>query len=235
LCSLLDRLISELEIISGGNIQIEQLRLDIHEFEKEYDRLAKKISKARAAACRTLAASITQHLPELGLEQAIFRAELLPLDGERRGRFGSETVAFFASTSPELEPGPLEKVASGGELSRISLAVQVVTSQAGGVPSSIYDEVDIGIGGRIAEIVGNKLRALGMHKQVLCITHLPQVAVQGTDHLQVSKQNGNGTEILVESLNQEQRVVEIARMLGGIEITEETRAHAADMLKRAAN
>ena len=113
-------------------------------------------------------------------------------------------MAFFASTNPDLEPGPLEKVASGGELSRISLAIQVVTSEAGGVPSSIYDEVDLGIGGRIAEIVGNKLKVLGAHKQVLCITHLPQVAVQGTDHLQVSKRNLNGMEICVESLDHDQ-------------------------------
>ena len=129
----------------------------------------------------------------------------------------------------------MEKIASGGELSRISLAIQVAASQGDRVPSSIYDEVDVGIGGRIAEIVGSKLKTLGAHKQILCITHLPQVAVQGTDHLQITKQSGKDAQIHVQDLNPDQRLEEISRMLGGIEITRETRAHAADMLKRAGN
>ena len=139
------------------------------------------------------------------------------------------------STNPDSELGPLSKVASGGELSRISLAIQVASSHADNVPSSIYDEIDVGIGGRIAEIVGSKLRSLGINKQVLCITHLPQVAVQGTDHVQITKQRDLETRIEINNLGSGERVEEIARMLGGLEITAKTRAHAADMLKRAGN
>jgi len=122
-------------------------------------------------------------------------------------------------------------VASGGELSRISLAVQVVTSAIDSVPSCIYDEVDIGIGGRIAEIVGSKLRELGAERQILCITHLPQVAVQGRGHLLVTK--SGQSDLKIDSLDRQSRTEEIARMLGGIEITQQTRAHAEEMLQRA--
>ena len=166
---------------------------------------------------------------------AVFQIKLVPNSEKSRGRYGTESIAFSIRTNPDLEFGPLEKVASGGELSRISLAVQVAASQADKVPSSIYDEVDVGIGGRTAEVVGNKLKALGAHKQIVCITHLPQVAVQGSDHFQISKQSGKDTQIHVQDLNKDQRLEEISRMLGGIEITRETRAHAADMLKRSGN
>ena len=124
---------------------------------------------------------MTQHLTELGLDQAVFRIELIPLPEQRRGRYGTASVAFSICTNPDMESGPLEKIASGGELSRISLAIQVAASQADRVPSSIYDEVDVGIGGRIAEIVGSKLKALGAHRQILCITHLPTGRASGRD------------------------------------------------------
>ena len=233
--ALLTRLEGELESASGGSTRIENLGQKIHALETQYNEMAVTICKARTKAARSLATSVTQHLIELGLDQAVFRIELIPLPEQRRGRYGTASVAFSIRTNPDLESGPLEKVASGGELSRISLAIQVAASQADRVPSSIYDEVDVGIGGRIAEIVGNKLKALGTHKQILCITHLPQVAVQGTDHLQITKQGDKNTQIHVQDLNPDQRLEEISRMLGGIEITRETRAHAADMLKRAGN
>ena len=197
--------------------------------------MAVTICKTRTKAAKSLATSVTQHLIELGLDQAVFQIELIPLPEQHRGRYGTTSVAFSICTNPDLESGPLEKVASGGELSRISLAIQVAASQGDRVPSSIYDEVDVGIGGRIAEIVGSKLKTLGAHKQILCITHLPQVAVQGTDHLQITKQSGKDAQIHIQDLNPDQRLEEISRMLGGIEITRETRAHAADMLKRAGN
>ena len=233
--ALLTRLEGELESASGDNTRIENLGQEIHALETQYDEMAVSICKIRTKAAKNLATSVTQHLIELGLDQAVFQIELIPLPEQRRGRYGTASVAFTICTNPDLESGPLEKVASGGELSRISLAIQVAASQADRVPSSIYDEVDVGIGGRIAEIVGSKLKALGAHKQILCITHLPQVAVQGTDHLQITKQSGKDTQIHVLDLNPDQRLEEISRMLGGIEITRETRAHAADMLKRAGN
>jgi DNA repair protein RecN (Recombination protein N) len=233
--ALLDRLEGELESSSKKNTRIEYLVHEIQSLEAQYDEMAEAIHKARTKARKNLAASVTQHLVELGLDQAVFQIDLIPLAKQRRGRYGAESVAFSIRTNPDFEFGPLEKIASGGELSRISLAIQVAASQADSVPSSIYDEVDVGIGGRIAEIVGNKLKALGVQKQILCITHLPQVAVQGNDHLQITKQSGKDTQIHVQDLDLDQRLEEISRMLGGIEITRETRAHAADMLKRAGN
>ncbi|SVA46009.1 uncharacterized protein METZ01_LOCUS98863, partial [marine metagenome] len=233
--TLLTRLEGELEYASEDSIRIGSLTQEIHDLETQYDEMAVTICKTRTKAAKSLATSVTQHLIELGLDRAVFQIELIPLPEQHRGRYGTTSVAFSICTNPDLESGPLEKVASGGELSRISLAIQVAASQADRVPSSIYDEVDVGIGGRIAEIVGSKLKALGAHKQILCITHLPQVAVQGTDHLQITKQNGKDTQIHVQDLNPDQRLEEISRMLGGIEITRETRAHAADMLKRAGN
>ena len=152
-----------------------------------------------------------------------------------RGRYGTESIMFLIKSVPDAQAGPLAKIASGGELSRVSLAIQVSVTTSDAAPSSIYDEVDVGIGGRIAEIVGNKLKALAIDKQVLCITHLPQVAVQGNRHIQITKRSGKETEIDVTNLDAEQRLEEISRMLGGIEITRETRAHAAAMLKRAGN
>ena len=233
--TLLTRLEGELESARGDSIRIESLAQEIRDLETQYDEMAVTIYKTRTKAAKSLATSVTQHLIELGLDRAVFQIELILLPKQQRGRYGTTSVAFSICTNPDLESGPLEKVASGGELSRISLAIQVAASQGDSVPSSIYDEVDVGIGGRIAEIVGSKLKALGAHKQILCITHLPQVAVQGTDHLQITKQSGKDTQIHIQDLNPDQRLEEISRMLGGIEITRENRAHAADMLKRAGN
>ncbi len=130
-----------------------------------------------------------------------------------------------------MVPRPLAKVASGGELSRISLAIRVVTAQQGDIPTMIFDEVDVGIGGGVAEIVGQLLKELGIKRQVLVITHLPQVAAQGSEHLRVSKSVSAGQTLSkIELLNQTDRIDEVARMLGGVEITETTRQHATEML-----
>ena len=145
--ALLTRLEGELASASGGSTRIENLGQEIHALETQYDEMAATICKARTKAAKSLATSVTQHLIELGLDQAVFRIELIPLPEQRRGRYGTASVAFSICTNPDLESGPLEKVASGGELSRISLAIQVAASQADRVPSSIYDEVDVGIGG----------------------------------------------------------------------------------------
>ena len=144
---------------------------------------------------------------------------------------GLEQIEFLVTAHAGLEPQPLAKVASGGEISRISLAIQAETSKVAGVPTLIFDEVDVGIGGGVAEIVGNMLRQLGQERQVLCITHLPQVAALGDHHWQVSKQSRNGATLSrIANLEPPARIEEIARMLGGVEITETTRKHAAEML-----
>ncbi len=147
-------------------------------------------------------------------------------------RNGTDTIEFLVSTNPGLPAKPLAKVASGGELSRISLAIQVTTSTDKTTPTMIFDEVDSGIGGGIAEIVGQKLRRLSKNRQVLCVTHLPQVASQAHQHLFVAKnQNAAVTSSTVRHLSDEERVDEVARMLGGVTITENTLAHAREMLE----
>jgi len=152
---------------------------------------------------------------------------------DRFGPNGMESVELLVSANPGQPLQPLGKVASGGELSRISLATQVAVTRGVGVATLVFDEVDVGIGGRVAEIVGQQLRALAAARQVLCVTHLPQVAAQGHQHLKVEKlTGGDSTRTSIHSLSRKDRVVELARMLGGIEITEQTRAHAAEMLDR---
>ena len=150
------------------------------------------------------------------------------------GAYGNERIEYLVSANPGQSPKPLTRVASGGELSRISLALQVVAAEVGKVPTLIFDEVDVGIGGRVAEIVGQQLSQLGKNRQVLCITHLAQVAAQGDRHLQVSKTtDGATTSTTLHLLGERERVAEIARMIGGVEISEQTMAHAEDMLSRA--
>ena len=144
---------------------------------------------------------------------------------------GDEAVEFLVAANPGQEPRPLAKVASGGELSRISLAIQVITSKAAAVPTMIFDEVDSGIGGAVAEIVGKNLRALGRERQVLCVTHLPQVAAQADHQWSVAKVMANGAvRSSVAVLDSAARIEELARMLGGTQITATTRKHAAELL-----
>jgi DNA repair protein RecN (Recombination protein N) len=145
-----------------------------------------------------------------------------------------EEVAFLVASHASLPPGPLDKVASGGELSRISLAIQTALSGQAGVPTLVFDEVDVGIGGAVAEAVGRRLAQVAASRQVLVVTHLPQVAAHGRQHLRVSKLAGTDKVISqVTALSSEERVTEIARMLGGQEITETTLKHAHEMLEKA--
>ena len=153
---------------------------------------------------------------------------------EAFSRSGLDRIEFLVSTNPGQPPRSLAKIASGGELSRISLAIQVIAASDSSIPTLIFDEVDVGIGGRVAEIVGQRLRELGQRRQVLCVTHLPQVAAQGHHHLQVNKlRRDDDASTTLTTLDQKGRQDEIARMLGGIEITAQTRAHAREMVNKA--
>ena len=155
----------------------------------------------------------------------------LPQDGERPDPMGAERVEFLVSANAGQPPRALRKVASGGELARISLAIEVAALGLDAVPTMVFDEVDTGIGGAVAEIVGQKLRALGAQRQVLCVTHLPQVAAQGHAHYRVSKAPVEGmTQSAVESLDADARTGELARMLGGVEVGREARAAAKRLL-----
>jgi DNA repair protein RecN (Recombination protein N) len=195
-----------------------------------YDTLASRLSSERAKAATKLSREVNAAMKELAMSGGRFEVELRSLlpDGSVAG---NELVEFLVSTNPGTEPRPLAKVASGGELSRISLAIQVITSRAAAVPTLIFDEVDAGIGGAVAEVVGRKLRALGEERQVLCVTHLPQVAAQAREQWSVAKASERGgARSRVAVLDQNSRIEEIARMLGGVAITATTRKHAAEML-----
>ena len=198
-----------------------------------YLKLAKKLSVVRDGAARKLTQQVTAAMQTLAMEGGKFAVTQIPL--EQGSAHGMEQIEFQVSPHQGLPLRPLAKVASGGELSRISLAIQVITSKVGVAPTLIFDEVDAGIGGRIAEIVGGLLKKLGAERQVMCVTHLAQVASAGDQQWQVAKSGDptNGGNILsrITVLKNQERVEEIARMLGGVKITETTRKHAAEMLR----
>jgi len=200
-----------------------------------YLKLAKKLSVVRDGAARKLTQQVTAAMQTLAMEGGKFSVTQAPL--EQGNAHGMEQIEFEVSPHQGMPLRPLAKVVSGGELSRISLAIQVITSKVGVVPTLIFDEIDAGIGGRIAEIVGELLKKLGTERQVMCVTHLAQVASAGNQQWQVAKSGDpdNGGNVLshVTVLKDEERIEEIARMLGGVKITETTRKHAAEMLRES--
>ncbi len=230
--ALLDRWrrrVAELEG-AGDDGALAALEVRAHE---AYRALAARLSVARREAAERLARAVGAEMQRLALAGGSFRVELVPL--KEGAAAGLEQVEFHVAGHAGAVPRPLARVASGGELSRISLALRVVTARQGATPTMIFDEVDVGIGGGVAEVVGQLLRTLGTTRQVLVITHLPQVASQGTQHLRVRKATRDGAMLsTIETLSPQARVEEIARMLGGVEITATTRRHAQEMLTAAA-
>lgn len=183
-----------------------------------------------------MAKAVSSNIQQLGMPGGRVELQLSPLEAERYPPQGLENVEFLVSSNPGQPCKPLAKVASGGELSRISLAIQVVTAQTSRTPTLVFDEVDVGIGGPTAEIVGQLLRQLGARGQVITVTHLPQVAAQGHQHLFVRKeQSKHSTRTCVDNLQDQHRVQEIARMLGGIDLTDESLAHARKLLAASAD
>lgn len=232
--AVLARLQQELADMEDADTSLARLEQELHEARERYDALARTLSKERRRAAESLGEAVSGHMQELGMPGGVFRVELIPLADGEISAGGLERTEFLVSANPGQPARPLTKVASGGELSRISLALQVVIAGLGRIPTLIFDEVDVGVGGGVAEIVGRQLRELGRTRQVLCITHLAQVAAQGDRHLQVSKRRrGDTTETVVQPLPEPERVQEIARMLGGVQINQATLAHAEDMLHRA--
>lgn len=210
----------------------QQLQQDEAKARAQYDVLAGKLSESRAQAAHSLGEKISAEMQRLSLSGGRFA---VALTAQEPAAHGNEQVEFLVAGHAGVAPRPLSKVASGGELSRISLAIRVVTAQQGDVPTMIFDEVDVGIGGGVAEVVGQLLKTLGHQRQVLVITHLPQVAAQGSQHLRVSKRMQDGQTLSrIEVLDHAQRVDEVARMLGGVEITETTLQHASEMLAAGA-
>ena len=208
---------------------INALEQAVAEAERQYRHAAQQLSAARAKAACTLAEETTAHMQQLAMKGAKFHIELLP---SQPTEHGLEHIQYQVAANKGSRLQPLNKVASGGELARISLSIQVVTSQYTQVPTLIFDEVDTGIGGGVAETVGKALQLLGRKHQVLAITHLPQVAACGEHHWQVAKRSdGEQTVSEIKVLDTEARVEELARMLGGEKITATTRQHAAEMLQ----
>jgi DNA repair protein RecN (Recombination protein N) len=229
---LAERLKSRLAALEVA-ADLDALRAQEDAAKAGYAGLAARLSADRKAAATKLARQVTAEMRALAMGGGRFEVALRAADGG--SAHGNEAVEFLVSTNPGLAPQPLAKVASGGELSRISLAIQVITAKAAAVPTLIFDEVDAGIGGAVAEVVGRNLRALGARRQILCVTHLPQVAAQAEHQWSVTKTTANGvTRSRVAVLDETARVEEIARMLGGVEITATTRRHAAEMLRAAA-
>ncbi len=196
---------------------------------------ANKLTDARRRAATELAALITANMQALGMPDGTFAVDVRPAPGDMPGPNGGDRVEFMTAPNPGQAMAPLSRVASGGELSRISLALQVASSAADAVPTLIFDEVDAGVGGSVAEIVGGRLHELSSSRQVLCVTHLPQVASQADHHVRITKiSDGRVTRTAIAHLDAAARVDEIARMLGGVRITARTRAHAEEMLVKSA-
>jgi DNA repair protein RecN (Recombination protein N) len=197
--------------------------------QRDYLARAETLSKGRRKAAADLGKAVTEAMQQLAMPGGRFEVALERLP--EGAAYGLENVAFLVCAHPGQPAGPLSKVASGGELSRIGLAIQVIASAAGNVPTLVFDEVDVGIGGGVAEIVGRLLRQLGAQRQVLCVTHLPQVAAQADWQWTIAKEGaGGGVVSRVRPLDRDGRIEEIARMLGGVKITPTTRKHATEML-----
>jgi len=207
---------------------LDAMRAQEEKLKAAYMDVAQKLSKARAKAARALGEAVTAAMQDLSMAGGRFE---IALQSCEPASYGLEQVEFLVAAHAGTSPRPLAKVASGGELARISLAISVITSTATVTPTLIFDEVDSGIGGGVAEVVGRLLKRLGQDRQVLCVTHLPQVASQANQHFQVSKRNAEGRTLSnIDALDSKSRIEEIARMLGGLEITATTRKHARELL-----
>jgi DNA repair protein RecN (Recombination protein N) len=223
-----------LSALNFSDDDMEVLIQEVADLEKAYLKVATQLSKKRHKAATQLDKEVNTHFQALALGNAKLQTNITSSE-DRVSSHGIDDIELLVQTNPGMPMGLLSKVASGGELSRISLAIQVITAQTSNIPSLIFDEVDVGVGGGTAERVGRLLNQLGQHSQVLCVTHQPQVAAQAQNHLQVSKIAGDEqTFTSIRELNNKQRTEEIARMLGGVEITQHTLDHAQEMLAMSA-
>jgi len=234
LSELLKDMQEQLAVLTDGAGNLDKLAKQVETTKSEYVAAAKKLTAARKKVAGQLDKAVTQELPPLKLEAAIFSTRLDPLEEPDWNEFGCEYVSFEVKTNPNTAAGPIHKVASGGELARIMLALKVVLADADAVPTLIFDEVDAGIGGAAAAAVGDRLARLAEDVQVLVVTHSPQVAARGNAHWQISKTgNNDGNVTEVGELSGDIRTEEIARMLSGAKITEEARAAAQSLLGAA--
>ena len=230
----LQTLEAELKNLIGGSENINAMEEKLADLAKSYEKSAKQLSSKRKSASKTMAKEINRQLQKLSMEGAELLVQLSPIShGEYRSS-GLEEVEFLLATNPGQPHKMLAKIASGGELSRVSLAIQVVAANHSKIPTLVFDEVDVGIGGSTADIVGQLIKQLGERGQVISVTHQPQVAAHAHHHYRASKViEDNSAESLMVPLNQQQRVEELARMLGGAKVTKQTLSHASELLNLA--
>ncbi|VUD41153.1 DNA repair protein RecN [Thalassocella blandensis] len=231
LVTLHNELAEELSQLQSGDEQIEQLEKALEQSFSAYQQLALQLSEKRTKSAKTLSNKVNKHLSELAMAHANLTVDLCSLDAP--SKHGNEKVEFLISTAPGQPAKALNKVASGGELSRVSLAIQVVTAATSKIPTLVFDEVDVGVGGTTGDVVGRMLRELGEKGQVFCVTHLAQVASKAHHHFQVektvSKKHGASSSLLI--LEGEDKIMEIARMMGGAIDSVQSIAHAKEMLE----
>ncbi|QDH69988.1 DNA repair protein RecN [Marilutibacter alkalisoli] len=226
-----EALAEELVGLRGAGERLQMLDTEIDNARQAWRQAADALGARRREAAGRLSTDTTALIAELGMGGGRFEIAIEPIDDDRPDPQGGERIEFLVAANPGQPARPLRKVASGGELSRVSLAIEVATLGLDAVPTMVFDEVDSGIGGAVADIVGRKLRTLGERRQVLCVTHLPQVAAQGHAHYRVSKASADGiTQSEVRQLDAGERREELARMLGGAELTREARAAAKRLL-----
>ena len=221
---------NELGKIKNNAIDQNKLIVQTEQAKCDYTKLAANLSDQRKKSANKLSEAVTKAMTSLGMPNGKFNISIN--SNESISDHGMDDINFLISANPGQVPQSISKIASGGELSRMSLAIQVIASEGNYIPTMVFDEVDSGVGGAVAEMVGLRLSELGEKRQVLCVTHLPQVASQAKSHIRINKMtDGKSTKVHLTKLTQDSRIEEIARMLGGIEVTRRTREHAAEMLK----
>jgi DNA repair protein RecN (Recombination protein N) len=229
-----ERLAEELALLEDASGLGPRLEQEMEKARSAYISLAEKLTAGRRAAAKSLAAKVSAAMHGLGMPGGRFAVVLDSLAATDARAHGMDDVRFEISANPGQQVQPLATIASGGELSRMGLAIQVIVKDGSTIPTMVFDEVDAGVGGGVAEMVGRRLAELGRSRQVLCVTHLPQVASQADRHFRIAKaSDGRTTRTWIDALEGRDRVSELARMLGGVEITEKTLAHAAEMLEGA--
>jgi DNA repair protein RecN (Recombination protein N) len=231
---LSDRLRAEHDELSHAEERGRELEEQAAAARSEFLKRARALSKGRHKAAAGFEAAVTDAMHGLGMPGGVFKVAMTTLGDDAAKPWGIDNIEFLISANPGQAPQSLAKIASGGELSRMSLSIQVIASDGSAIPTMVFDEVDSGVGGGVAEMVGRRLQELGANRQVLCVTHLPQVASLADQHFRISKvTDGKSTRTRVHGLGKDERIEELARMLGGVEITRKTLDHAAEMLAGA--
>jgi DNA repair protein RecN (Recombination protein N) len=232
--ALEQQLRTEFDELKNSEERGRELEIQATAMREEFLAKAAALSKARGKAAKSFSKAVTDAMSGLGMPGGTFDVAITRLGTEDARPWGIDDIEFLISANPGQKPQPLAKIASGGELSRMSLSIQVIASDGSAIPTMVFDEVDSGVGGGVAEMVGRRLQEIGENRQVLCVTHLPQVASLADQHFRISKvTDGKSTRTGLQVLGKEERVEELARMLGGVEITTKTLEHAAEMLAGA--